>query len=110
MASQNPNHKSSRPKPLAIPRTNPLETISLRFGKFSSNGLSVHLGVQGRINNRTPKVAHRVTNKRARMRMSHMCQAGERLRFSFVFAGADEVPLLLGSRRWSWSEAGEIVF
>src|SRR5215469_8325541 len=110
MASQNPSHKSSRPNPLATPRTNPLETMFLRLGKLSSNGLSVHLGVQGRINNRTPKVAHRVTNKRARMRMSHMCQAGERLRFWFVSAGADDVPLLFGSRRWSCSEAGEIVF
>src|SRR5215469_11685551 len=111
MASQNPSHRSIRPKPLATPRANPLETMSRRLGKLSSNGLSVHLGVHGRINSRTPNVAQRVTNNRARIRISHMCQAGETPRFPFVFAGAGDVPLLLGSTRWSWSDAaGEIVF
>src|SRR2546422_4069824 len=74
MASQNPSHRSSTPKPLERPRTNPLETMSRNSGEVSSNGLSVHLGVQGRIRRRTPKVAQRVTSNKARSRHSQICQ------------------------------------
>src|SRR5579871_4908099 len=61
------------PRPLANPRTNPLETKSRRLGEVKSKGLSVQRGVQGRMIRSTPKVAHMVTNRRYRRRSSHMC-------------------------------------
>src|SRR5271157_3094655 len=72
MASLNPNQRFSRPRPLASPRTNPLETISRSAEEDSNSGLSVHRGVQGRITSNTPKVAHKVTNNSARNRNSHI--------------------------------------
>src|SRR5260370_2204756 len=72
MASRNPNQRSSKPKPLANPRTNPLETKSRSPGELSSSGLSVHFGVQGRIRSSTPQVAHKVTNNNARRWCSHI--------------------------------------
>src|SRR5262245_7453333 len=68
MASQNPNHRSNTPSPLHNPRKNPFETIGRRSGIESRTGLSVHLGVHGRIISHTPKVAHKVTNRSARIR------------------------------------------
>jgi len=73
MASQNPSQRSSIPKPLDTPRTNPLETSCRKSGELSSKGLSVHRGVQGRINRRTPQVAHTVTNNSAWIRNSQIC-------------------------------------
>ena len=72
MASQNPNQRSKTPNPLARPRTNPLETKSRRLGEDNRSGLSVHLGVQGRIISSTPNVAQTVTNSRERIRKSHI--------------------------------------
>src|SRR5438128_9922330 len=92
MASQNPSHRSSTPKPLERPRTNPLETMSRNCGEVSSRGLSVHFGVQGRIRRRTPKVAHTVTNNKARSRHSQICQ----LPCVRLFLGARTEPALIG--------------
>src|SRR2546423_8815816 len=72
MAPQNPTHKSKSPSPLAMPRTKPLETKSRKPDELSRRGLSVHLGVQGRMINSTPNVAHPVTNSNDRMRRSHI--------------------------------------
>jgi hypothetical protein len=72
MASQNPNQRSKTPSPLASPRTKPLETKSRILGEVSRRGLSVHLGVHGRMINSTPNVAHTVTNSRDRIRKSHI--------------------------------------
>src|ERR1700730_1851504 len=71
MASQNPNQRSKTPNPLARPRTNPLETKSRRLGEANKSGLSVHLGVHGRIISSTPNVAQTVTSSRERIRKSH---------------------------------------
>src|SRR5260221_2279418 len=60
------------PRPLHSPRTKPLETMGRSSGMDNRSGLSVHLGVQGRMISNTPKVAHVVTNRRARSRNSHM--------------------------------------
>src|SRR5204863_9592159 len=83
MASQNPSHKSSKPSPLATPLTNPLLTNARRPGEVSSRGLSVHLGVHGRITSNTPNVAHKVTSSSARKRSSHTLWS-----FRDVFAAA----------------------
>src|SRR5207245_6885435 len=90
MASQKPIHRSSALKPMERPRTNPLETMSRNCGELSSRGLSVHFGVQGRIRRRTPKVAHRVTNNKARRRPSQICQ------LPGLFSGARTEPALTG--------------
>src|SRR6266700_957280 len=90
MASQKPSHRSSAPRPLERPRTNPLETMSRNCGEVSSRGLSVHFGVQGRIRRRTPKVAHTVTNNKARSRHSQTCQ------LPGLFSGARTEPALIG--------------
>src|SRR5437899_6471857 len=75
-----------------------------------SNGLSVHFGVQGRISSRTPKVAHNVTNSKARILSSHICQDC----FPPVVWGDSTESLcgwfLPGSAGCSVSEAGEIIF
>lgn len=80
MASQNPSQRSSIPKPLDTPRTNPLETNWRNSGELSSKGLSVHRGVHGRINRRTPQVAHTVTNNSARIRNIQICPPEPRAR------------------------------
>ena len=72
MASRNPNQRFSRPKPLASPRTKPLEMTSRSAGDANRSGLSVHRGVQGKISSSTPKVAHKVTNSNARTRSSQI--------------------------------------
>src|SRR5258708_2742833 len=60
------------PRPLQSPRTKPLETMGRSSGMDNRSGLSVHLGVQGRMISNTPNVAHVVTNRRARSRNNHM--------------------------------------
>src|SRR5260370_17772752 len=90
MASQKPSHRSSAPKPLEKPRTNPLETMSRNCGEVSSKGLSGHFGVQGKIRRRPPKVAHTVTSNKARSRHSQICQ------LPGPFSGARTEPALIG--------------
>src|SRR5208283_1808067 len=80
MASQNPIHTLSAPKPVERPRTNPLDTTARSVGYGSRRGLSDHSGRQGRMMSMTPMVAHRNTNRSTPMRRSHRRAAeGERL-------------------------------
>src|SRR5271155_5703797 len=71
MASQNPIHTLSAPKPVERPRTNPPATRARSVGYGSRRGLSDHSGRQGRIMSITPMVAHKNTNKSTAMRRSH---------------------------------------
>jgi hypothetical protein len=71
MASQNPIHTLSAPKPVAIPRAKPLATTVRSAGYGRSRGLSDHSGRQGKIMSITPSVAHKKTNKSTPMRRSH---------------------------------------
>src|ERR1019366_3410349 len=71
MASQNPIHTLSTPKPVARPRTKPLATTARIVGYGRNRGLSDHSGRQGRIMSITPSVAHKNTNKSTPMRRSH---------------------------------------
>src|SRR6266403_4984177 len=71
MASQNPIHTLSTPRPVERPRAKPLATMARRVGYGRSRGLSDHSGRQGRIMSITPSVAHRNTNRSTPMRRSH---------------------------------------
>ena len=71
MASQNPIHTLSTPKPVERPRAKPLATTARRVGYGRSRGLSDHSGRQGKIMSITPSVAHKNTNRSTPMRRSH---------------------------------------
>ena len=71
MASQNPIHTLSTPKPVETPRAKPLATMARSVGYGRSRGLSDHSGRQGRIMSITPTVAHKNTNSSTPMRRSH---------------------------------------
>jgi hypothetical protein len=71
MASQNPIHTLSTPKPVERPRAKPLVTAARSVGYERSKGLSDHSGRQGRIISITPRVAHKNTNSSTPMRRSH---------------------------------------
>src|ERR1700693_5408638 len=71
MASQNPIHTLSTPKPVERPRAKPLATTARSVGYGRSSGLSDHSGRQGRIMSITPIVAHKNTNRSTPMRRSH---------------------------------------
>src|ERR1700687_329526 len=71
MASPNPIHTLSTPKPVARPRAKPLDTMARSVGYGRSRGFSDHSGRQGRIMSVTPSVAHKNTNKSTPMRRSH---------------------------------------
>src|SRR5450759_324622 len=73
MASQNPIHTLSTPRPVASPRTKPLATTARSVGYGRSRGLSDHSGRQGRIMSITPSVAHKNTNRITPRRRSHRC-------------------------------------
>jgi hypothetical protein len=80
MASQNPIHTLSTPKPVERPRANPLATTARTVGYGRSRGLSDHSGRQGKIMSITPSVAHKNTNRSTPMRRSHRrATDGERL-------------------------------
>src|SRR5208282_3459659 len=104
MASQNPIHTLSTPKPVATPRTKPLATTVRSVGYGKSRGLSDHSGRQGRIISITPSVAHRNTNRSTPMRRSHRrATEGEGLETltgaigTDVSAGDLSSPTLVGS-------------
>ena len=71
MASQNPIHTLSTPKPVERPRAKPLATTARIVGYGRSRGLSDHSGRQGKIMSITPSVAHKNTNRSTPMRRSH---------------------------------------
>src|ERR1700686_4203572 len=71
MASQNPIHTLSTPKPVERPRAKPLATTARSVGYGRSRGLSDHSGRQGKIMSITPSVAHKNTNRSTPMRRSH---------------------------------------
>jgi len=71
MASQNPIHTLSTPKPVETPRAKPLATTARSVGYGRSRGLSDHSGRQGKIMSITPSVAHKNTNRSTPMRRSH---------------------------------------
>src|ERR1700682_5187978 len=71
MASQNPIHTLSTPKPVERPRAKPLATTARSAGYGRSRGLSDHSGRQGKIMSITPSVAHKNTNSSTPMRRSH---------------------------------------
>src|SRR3977135_1724017 len=71
MASQNPIHTLSTPKPVERPRAKPLATTARSVGYGRSRGLSDHSGRQGKIMSITPRVAHKNTNRSTPMRRSH---------------------------------------
>src|SRR3981081_2139418 len=71
MASQNPIHTLSTPKPVDRPRAKPLATTARSVGYGRSRGLSDHSGRQGKIMSITPSVAHKNTNRSTPMRRSH---------------------------------------
>src|SRR6266481_249528 len=71
MASQNPIHTLSTPKPVERPRTKPLATTARSVGYGRSRGLSDHSGRQGKIMSITPSVAHKNTKRSTPMRRSH---------------------------------------
>src|SRR6266403_2763673 len=71
MASQNPLHTLSTPKPVERPRAKPLATTARRVGYGRSRGLSDHSGRQGKIMSITPSVAHKNTKRSTPMRRSH---------------------------------------
>src|ERR1700674_2965749 len=71
MASQNPIHTLSTPKPVERPRAKPLPTTARSVGYGRSRGLSDHSGRQGKIMSITPSVAHKNTNRSTPMRRSH---------------------------------------
>src|SRR5882762_1499107 len=71
MASQNPIHTLSTPKPVDKPRAKPLATTARSVGYGRSRGLSDHSGRQGKIMSITPSVAHKNTNRSTPMRRSH---------------------------------------
>src|SRR6266853_1502501 len=71
MASQNPIHTLSTPKPVAKPRAKPLATTARSVGYGRSRGLSDQSGRQGKIMSITPSVAHKNTNRSTPMRRSH---------------------------------------
>src|SRR6266849_2988939 len=71
MASQNPIHTLSTPRPVERPRAKPLATTARSVGYGRSRGLSDHSGRQGRIISITPSVAHRKTNRSTPIRRSH---------------------------------------
>src|SRR6266851_3657267 len=75
MASQNPIHTLSTPRPVERPRAKPLATTARSVGYGRSRGLSDHSGRQGRIISITPSVAHRKTNRSTPIRRSHRCAA-----------------------------------
>src|SRR4029077_7527133 len=80
MASQNPIHTLSTPKPVAKPRAKPLATTARSVGYGRSRGLSDHSGRQGKIMSITPSVAHKNTNRSTPKRRSHRrTPEGERL-------------------------------
>src|ERR1700687_5519120 len=71
MASQNPIHTLSTPKPVERPRAKPLATTARSVGYGRSRGLSDHSGRQGKIMSITPSVAHKNTNRSTPRRRSH---------------------------------------
>src|SRR5271157_324044 len=71
MASQNPIHTLSTPKPVETPRAKPLATTARSVGYGRSRGLSDHSERQGRIMSITPSVAHKNTNSSTPMRRNH---------------------------------------
>src|SRR5271157_5341616 len=71
MASQNPIHTLSTPKPVETPRAKPLATTARSVGYGRSRGLSDHSERQGKIMSITPSVAHKNTNRSTPMRRSH---------------------------------------
>src|ERR1700675_2475098 len=71
MASQNPIHTLSTPKPVERPRAKPLPATARSVGYGRSRGLSDHSGRQGKIMSITPSVAHKNTNRSTPMRRSH---------------------------------------
>src|SRR5271157_4154773 len=71
MASQNPIHTLSTPKPVETPRAKPLATTARSVGYGRSRGLSDHSERQGKIMSVTPSVAHKNTNRSTPMRRSH---------------------------------------
>src|SRR5208282_5802750 len=73
MASQNPIHTLSTPRPVETPRAKPLATTVRSVGYGRSRGLSDHSGRQGRIMSITPSVAHKNTNNSTPTRRSHRC-------------------------------------
>ena len=80
MASQNPIHTLSTPKPVERPRAKPLATTARSVGYGRSRGLSDHSGRQGKIMSITPSVAHKNTNRSTPMRRNHRrATAGEGL-------------------------------
>src|SRR5208337_5083272 len=71
MASQNPIHTLSTPKPVKTPRAKPLATTVRSVGYGKSRGLSDHSGRQGKIMSITPSVAHKNTNRSTPTRRNH---------------------------------------
>src|ERR1700687_5457928 len=71
MASQNPIHTLSTPKPVERPRAKPLATTARSTGYGRSRGVSDHSGRQGKIMSITPSGAHKNTNRSTAMRRSH---------------------------------------
>src|SRR5208282_6035999 len=71
MASQNPIHTLSTPKPVKTPRAKPLAATVRSVGYGRSRGLSDHSGRQGKIISITPSVAHKNTNSSTPTRRNH---------------------------------------
>src|SRR5208282_1261282 len=73
MASQNPIHTLSAPRPVETPRAKTLATTVRSVGYGRSKGLSDHSGRQGKIMSITPSVAHKNTNSSTPIRRIHRC-------------------------------------
>src|SRR5271170_3944468 len=99
MASQNPIHTFSTPKPVETPRAKPLATTVRSVGYGSNKGLSDHSGRQGRIMSITPSVAHKNTNKSTPIRRSQRraTESPGRATEAGLSAGGVSSPTLVGS-------------